>query len=71
VVDSSPSARLSACGVAPVTDVAATDGLELRLDRAQRGNRFDAHRLLHLGAAEGVQAVLAAGGDIRRGVGQS
>jgi hypothetical protein len=57
--------------VAPVTDVAATDGLELRLDRAQRGNRFDAHRLLHLGAAEGVQAVLAAGGDIRRGVGQS
>jgi predicted DsbA family dithiol-disulfide isomerase len=42
-----------------VTDVAAAVGLEFRLDRAQRGNTLDAHRLLHLAAAEGVQARLA------------
>jgi len=42
-----------------VTDVAAGVGLEFRLDRAQRGNTFDAHRLLHLAATHGMQATLA------------
>ena len=33
----------------------AADGLELRFDRARPGNTFDAHRLLHLASARGVQ----------------
>jgi predicted DsbA family dithiol-disulfide isomerase len=37
---------------------AALDGLELRFDRARGGNTFDAHRLLHLAAEDGVQDVL-------------
>ena len=36
----------------------AGEGLELRFDRAQPGNTFDAHRLLHLAADRGVQAQL-------------
>lgn len=36
-----------------VTAVAAGEGLSFRLDRARRGNTFDAHRLLHLAAARG------------------
>lgn len=37
---------------------AASDGLELRLDIAKRGNTFDAHRLLHLAAARGLADAL-------------
>jgi predicted DsbA family dithiol-disulfide isomerase len=38
-----------------MTDVAAGEGLEFRFDRARAGNTFDAHRLLHLAAAHGLQ----------------
>ncbi|MCK6545693.1 DsbA family oxidoreductase [Myxococcota bacterium] len=40
-----------------VVDVAAQEGLELRFDRAQAGNTFDAHRVLHLAARRGLQGV--------------
>jgi predicted DsbA family dithiol-disulfide isomerase len=39
-----------------VTDAAAGEGVEFRLDVARPGNTFDAHRLLHLAASEGRQA---------------
>jgi predicted DsbA family dithiol-disulfide isomerase len=39
-----------------VTDTAAGEGLEYNLDIARPGNTFDAHRLIHLAAAEGKQA---------------
>ncbi|HEY0814019.1 MAG TPA: DsbA family oxidoreductase [Pseudonocardia sp.] len=42
-----------------VTDLAAGVGLQFRLDKAQRANTFDAHRLLHLATGHGRQAVLA------------
>jgi predicted DsbA family dithiol-disulfide isomerase len=38
-----------------MTQVAAGDGLDFRFDRARGGNTFDAHRLLHLADAHGVQ----------------
>jgi predicted DsbA family dithiol-disulfide isomerase len=38
-----------------MTASAAGDGLDIRFDRLRGGNTFDAHRLLHLAAAEGVQ----------------
>ena len=38
-----------------VTGTAARVGLEYRLDRARRGNTFDAHRVLHLAGDRGVQ----------------
>jgi predicted DsbA family dithiol-disulfide isomerase len=41
-----------------VTDNAAGEGLEYRLDIARPGNTFDAHRLLHLAAEEGRQSEL-------------
>ncbi len=41
-----------------MTVTAAQDGLEYRFDIAQHGNTFDAHRLLHLAAAHGVQGEL-------------
>jgi predicted DsbA family dithiol-disulfide isomerase len=41
-----------------VSDVAATVGLDFRLEDAQRGNTFDAHRLLQLAAARGRQPEL-------------
>ena len=41
-----------------MTATAAADGLEMRFDRARGGNTFDAHRLLHLAAADGLQDVL-------------
>jgi predicted DsbA family dithiol-disulfide isomerase len=41
-----------------MTDVAAADGLDFRFDLARGGNTFDAHRMLHLAAAHGVQDVL-------------
>lgn len=41
-----------------VSEVAATEGLHFRLDRVRGGNTFDAHRLLHLARARGVQPQL-------------
>ncbi len=41
-----------------VTAAAAGEGLDFRLDLAQAGNTFDAHRLLHLAKAHGVQDAL-------------
>ena len=38
-----------------LTAAGAGVGLDLRFDRAQPGNTFDAHRLLHLAANHGVQ----------------
>jgi len=38
-----------------MTETAAQDGLEFRFDLARGGNTFDAHRLLHLAHAKGVQ----------------
>lgn len=38
-----------------VSALAAQEGLEYHLDRAQYGNTFDAHRLIHLAAAHNVQ----------------
>jgi predicted DsbA family dithiol-disulfide isomerase len=38
-----------------MTEVAAGEGLDFRFDLARGGNTFDAHRLLHLAAAHGVQ----------------
>jgi predicted DsbA family dithiol-disulfide isomerase len=38
-----------------MTEVAAADGLEFRFDIARSANTFDAHRLLHLAAAHGLQ----------------
>ena len=43
---------------ARVTSEAAGEGLEYHLDRAQPGNTFDAHRLLHLAADRGLQGAL-------------
>ncbi len=36
-----------------MTDLAAGLGLEYHLDRVQRGNTFDAHRIIHLAAEHG------------------
>jgi len=41
-----------------MTDVAAADGLDFRFDRIRPGNTFDAHRLLHLAGARGMQGAL-------------
>jgi predicted DsbA family dithiol-disulfide isomerase len=41
-----------------LAEVAAGDGLDMRLDRTRGGNTFDAHRLVHLAAAHGLQDVL-------------
>ena len=38
-----------------MTELAAKDGLGLRFDLTRRGNTFDAHRLIHLGAHRGIQ----------------
>jgi predicted DsbA family dithiol-disulfide isomerase len=38
-----------------MTEVAAQDGLDFRFDIARGGNTFDAHRVLHLAAAHGLQ----------------
>src|SRR6185436_8915182 len=37
---------------------AAGDGIEMHLDRARGANTFDAHRLVHLAAAHGVQEAM-------------
>jgi predicted DsbA family dithiol-disulfide isomerase len=41
-----------------MTEAAAGDGLDFRFDLLRSGNTFDAHRLLHLAAAHGVQDAL-------------
>jgi predicted DsbA family dithiol-disulfide isomerase len=41
-----------------VVDTAAGAGLEMRFDIARSGSTFDAHRLLHLAASEGLQMQL-------------
>jgi predicted DsbA family dithiol-disulfide isomerase len=41
-----------------MTELAAGEGLEYHLDRTRGGNTFDAHRLIQLGAARGVQDVV-------------
>lgn len=38
-----------------LTAMAAEEGLDYHLDRAQHGNTFDAHRLIHLAAEHGQQ----------------
>jgi predicted DsbA family dithiol-disulfide isomerase len=38
-----------------MTDVAATEGLDFRFDLARGGNMFDAHRVIHLAKARGLQ----------------
>lgn len=43
---------------ARISAVAAAEGLEYRLEQARPGNTFAAHRLLHLAAERGRQAVL-------------
>ena len=40
---------------AQMTELAAGEGLDYQLDRTRGGNSFDAHRLLHLAAAQGLQ----------------
>jgi predicted DsbA family dithiol-disulfide isomerase len=43
---------------ARVTALAAAEGLAYRLDQAQSGNTFDAHRLIHLAAAHDRQGAV-------------
>jgi predicted DsbA family dithiol-disulfide isomerase len=38
-----------------MTGIAAGEGLDFRFDIARSGNTFDAHRLIHLAAAHGLQ----------------
>jgi predicted DsbA family dithiol-disulfide isomerase len=38
-----------------MTQTAAADGLDFRFDRARSSTTFDAHRVVHLGAAHGIQ----------------
>jgi predicted DsbA family dithiol-disulfide isomerase len=39
-----------------LTRLGAEEGLEYRFDEARGGNTFDAHRLIHMAAARGLQA---------------
>jgi predicted DsbA family dithiol-disulfide isomerase len=41
---------------ANITKLAAAEGLDYHLERAQPGNTFDAHRLIHLAEKHGLQA---------------
>jgi predicted DsbA family dithiol-disulfide isomerase len=41
-----------------LSELAAAEGLDYHLDRTAGGNSFDAHRLLHLAAATGMQDTL-------------
>lgn len=41
-----------------VTSLAAAEGLEYHLDRVHGANSFDAHRLIHLAAAHGLQGAM-------------
>jgi predicted DsbA family dithiol-disulfide isomerase len=38
-----------------IAELAAADGLEMRFELVRDGNSFDAHRVLHLAAAHGLQ----------------
>jgi predicted DsbA family dithiol-disulfide isomerase len=38
-----------------LADVAAGDGIDMRFDLSRGGNTFDAHRLVHLAEAHGIQ----------------
>ena len=38
-----------------MSQVAATDGIDMRFDRIRPGNTFDAHRLVHLAKSRGLQ----------------
>jgi predicted DsbA family dithiol-disulfide isomerase len=38
-----------------LADLAAADGIDMRFDLARGGNTFDAHRLVHLAEAHGLQ----------------
>jgi predicted DsbA family dithiol-disulfide isomerase len=49
------SAEQVAASQASITTLAAQEGLDYRLDAAQSGNTFDAHRLIHLAAEHGRQ----------------
>ena len=49
------SAEKAAAMNARVTTLAAQEGLDYHLDLAHPGNTFDAHRLIHLAAAHGLQ----------------
>jgi predicted DsbA family dithiol-disulfide isomerase len=40
---------------AQMTALAASEGLEYHLDRTRGGNSFDAHRMIHVAAAHGIQ----------------
>jgi predicted DsbA family dithiol-disulfide isomerase len=40
---------------AQMTELAAQEGLEYHFEKARGGNSFDAHRLIHLAAAQGKQ----------------
>lgn len=40
-----------------ITDLATQEGLAYQLEHAQPGNTFDAHRLIHLAATNGLQTV--------------
>jgi predicted DsbA family dithiol-disulfide isomerase len=44
---------------ARLTALAEAEGLEYRLERTQGGSSFDAHRLIHLGAAHGLEDAVA------------
>lgn len=39
---------------AQIAELGGEDGIEFRFELAQQGNTFDAHRLIHLGAADGA-----------------
>jgi len=41
--------------IAQMTEVAAQDGLDFHFERVRPGNTFDAHRLIHLAHAKGLQ----------------
>ena len=49
------SLELADRSIASITEQAAAEGLTYRLDIAQPGNTFDAHRVLHLARERGVQ----------------
>ena len=44
-----------------LTEMAEIEGLEFHFDKAQPGNTLDAHRLLHLAEAHGLQDAMAQG----------
>ncbi len=51
--------KLQAMGMmSNVAKVAASEGLDYRLEQAQMGNTFDAHRLLHFAEQHGKQDVM-------------